>query len=185
MRAVSIVIARLCVSQTHRLFNEARCNGDNRYRTRFVDSSGFPGLTQVGRHEKLRFRTIVPAEPQRRIHSRTVCTACRGRKKKVSFIVSEIQSPTNDCAHKGEEGRGEGASLPFEQGTVRRLRSGKAGISLRFRASTCAGAYTKRVYKNNARGRSPNKSHSSHHTCSVHVTLARTKISDACGLTLF
>lgn len=46
-----IVVARLCVSQTHRLFNEARCSRDNRYHIRFVDFSGLLGLTQVRRHE--------------------------------------------------------------------------------------------------------------------------------------
>lgn len=88
--------------------------------------------------------------------------------------MSEIQSPTDDCAHKG------GGPLPFER-TVRRLRSGKAGIPLHFRASTCSRAYTKRVYKNNARAAGA-RTKATH---SVYVTLARTKISDACGLTLF
>ena len=81
-------------------------------------------------------------------------TPTKDGKKKVDFIVSEIQSPTDDCAYKGK-GRG---GLPFESfermrgpGTIRRLQSGKAGIPFRFRASTCAGAYTKCVYKNNAR----------------------------------
>lgn len=66
-----IVVARLCVSQTHRLFNEARCSRDNRYHLRFVDSSGLLGLTQARNFSFGRFSW----RNQLRIHSRTMYTA--------------------------------------------------------------------------------------------------------------
>jgi len=89
-----------------------------------------------------------------------MCTTYRGRKKKVSFVVSEIQS--GNCAHKRGKGAlgpsaGFGPEKPVFLSVLERLP---------------ALEYTKRVYKNNARAQATEArtKANSLHTCSFHVT---------------